>query len=573
MKFHTEVCTRPRRGLLPALLLFAPVLLLPGQVADTAFWRLDSPKQAEQLVSEMTAEEIVSQLFMVSWPDTEPSERLLQWIAERNIGGIKIFGWNAENLSTMVETISIMQDQAIHHRTGIPLLVATDQEGGWVRHVKGNTSTTPGNMAIGASGLPYDAFRSAKIIGEELRTLGINMNFAPTVDVYVNPNAEVIGPRSFSGNPVQVGTLGAAFFEGLREAGVIATAKHFPGHGNASGDSHGMLPSIEGGMEVLWNRDLVPYRIMIPEGLPAIMSGHLAFPDITESQVPASLSAFFGRTVLRERLGFDGVTITDDLYMQGAGIYGSRNDIAFPELVLRAIESGNDIIMLSRTPELNGSIWQTVLNAYRNDPQFRDVARESAVRVVRLKLEYLRSDDRVPLFPDPADVEERLPNPEASGFFQDQAARSVTVVRDRHIPIPPESDESILIVGRDPVFLREGKNAYRRADTLRLSNSTFYTASAGDRERFREVGSRYDRVIFNLASPSTLNILKDAPALHDRIVVLSSLTPIYLNELPDIRSAIAVYGWDSASYNAGYGVLRGDIPAHGTLPVELTVEE
>jgi beta-N-acetylhexosaminidase len=546
--------------------------VLSAEVGEGPFWNLDTPSQAAQLLDEMSPEEIVSQLFMVSWPRTEPSEKLLEWVRERNIGGIKIFGWNANNLKTMVNTISTMQRAALDHRTGIPLLVATDQEGGWVRHVKGNTSSTPGNMAIGASGLPYDAYRSAKLIGEELRTLGINMNFAPTVDVYVNAEAAVIGPRAFSGDPVQVGTLGAAFYEGLKSARVIATAKHFPGHGDASGDSHGMLPYIEGGMETLWNRDLVPYRIMIPEGLPAIMSGHLAFPDITGPQLPSSLSEFFGRTVLRERLGFQGLMITDDLYMEGAAIYGRTNNMSFPGVVLQAIRSGNDMIMLSHTPELNGDIWQRVFETYQEDPAFRAQVRASARRILEVKLQYLKPDDRVPLFPEPQAVTEELPNPEAKGFFSDQAARSVTVVRGERHPLDPAEAGRVLIVGRDPLFLEHGRQAYGEAETLQLRNSTFYSDAAADRERFQRVAARYDTIIYNLASPSTLNILRSAPSLHEQTIVISSLTPIYLSELPEIRTAVAVYGWNSASYRAGFAALQGHIPATGTLPIELSEE-
>lgn len=546
---------------------------LSAQNGDGAFWHLTPGSDPEALLAQMSEEEIVGQLFMVSWPGTQPSRKLLNWIEKRNIGGIKIFGWNARNLETMVSTISDMQTHAVEHRNGVPLLVATDQEGGWVRHVKGSTSITPGNMAIGASGLPYDAFQSAKIIGEELRTLGINMNFAPTVDVYVNPKADVIGPRSFSGNPVEVGTLGTAFFEGLRSVGVIATAKHFPGHGDASGDSHGMLPVIEGDFDLLWERDLVPYRIMIPEGLPAVMSGHLAFPGITETAVPASLSELFGHHVLREQLGFSGVTITDDLYMDGARIYGNAQGISFPELVLQALRAGNDMVLLSRTPELNGAIWRSVFSAYQNDRRFRKHVHRSVKRILRLKLEYLRPDDRVPLHPDPEAVRRELPNPNAEEFFTDQAARSVTVVRSRELPLSFSQDESVLLVGRDPSFLREGRSYFTNADTLQLRYSTAYRAAPEDSERFQRVGTKYDRIIYNLSSRSTLDILQSARALHGRVAVLSSLTPVYLQELPRIDTAVAVYGFGAASYRAGFAVLRGDFSADGRLPIYLSNEE
>ncbi|MCK4517042.1 MAG: glycoside hydrolase family 3 protein, partial [Spirochaetaceae bacterium] len=245
----------------------------------------------------MPDEDIIGQTFMVGWVGQAPSPEVIEWIVERNLGGVKIFGWNGADLVALAGAIGTMQELAGNHRFSIPLLTATDQEGGWVRHIKGNddlsTTITPGNMAIGATDLPYDAYRSAYYIGLELRALGVNMNFAPTVDVYVNPDAHVIGPRAFSNDPVLTGLLGVAYFHGLEETRVISTAKHFPGHGNASGDSHGMLPVIEDSFDVLWERDLLPYRFLVSEGLPAVLSGHLSFPNVTGDGRPASLSPYF----------------------------------------------------------------------------------------------------------------------------------------------------------------------------------------------------------------------------------------------------------------------------------------
>ena len=205
-----------RRILLPTVYTLLAAAAISAAPAEGAFWRLGNPTQdpassrppaqdrnpAAALISGMTDEEIVAQVFMVGWPSREPTPELLEWIRRRNIGGIKVFGWNAEDLRLLAETIGTMQQEALATPHAIPLLTATDQEGGWVRHVKGATAVTPGNMAIGASGLPYDAYRSGYYIGRELRALGINMNFAPTIDVYRNPEAHVIGPRAFGSDPV-----------------------------------------------------------------------------------------------------------------------------------------------------------------------------------------------------------------------------------------------------------------------------------------------------------------------------------------------------------------------------------
>ncbi|MFW6313164.1 MAG: glycoside hydrolase family 3 protein, partial [Spirochaetota bacterium] len=384
-------------------------------VGALSFW--DETPDAilrEQLLEAMTPEELIAQTLMVGWLGEPPSEEVLRWIDTSNLGGVKIFGWNGGNLARLARTLGAMQERSLAHRLEIPLITATDQEGGWVRHVKGGgeltTSITPGNMAIGASTLPYDAYQSAYYIGMELRALGINMNFAPTIDVYVNPEAHVIGPRAFSGDPVQSGLLGAAFYHGLEDARVIATAKHFPGHGNAADDSHGVLPVLSETYDDLLTRDLVPFRFLINEGVPAILSGHLNFPNISNDGRPASLSPLFKQEILRGRLGFRGLIITDDLYMGGAWEYGEERNWGIEEIVVEALRVGNDMVMLSKTPPPGGQLWTRLLEEYDTDAAFRSQIRTAASNVLQLKLDYIKPADRVPLIPD-TDALETLMNP------------------------------------------------------------------------------------------------------------------------------------------------------------------
>ena len=545
------------------------------------FWQIDSDlvgthldaqtpelsAHIDRLMAEMTDEERVAQLLMVSWADEEPTPEVMRWIRERNIGGVKVFGWNGENLVTLARAIDEMQQASISTDNGIPLFTATDQEGGWVRHVKDGTSVTPGNMAIGAGGLPYDALMTGRYIGLELRALGINMNFAPTVDVYRNPEAHVIGPRAFSSNARQTGMLGIAYYRGLDEVGVIATAKHFPGHGNAGGDSHGMLPIIEDSYDELWDVDMLPFRMLIRDGVPAVLSGHLSFPEVTGDFAPASISPYFKRNVLRDELNFEGIVITDDLHMGGALEYGAAQGWSFDEVVLRAVEAGNDIVMFSQTPEFNGPIWNTLIDAYRSDRSFRRRVDESVRRLLRLKLTYLRPDWRVPLEPDVSAIRSVMRTDEAQEFFLDQAGRSVTVVADNGLPLNPATVGRVLLVGNDPEFRRQGRAVFPEADVLRFENPAFYSSSRRDRQRFAAAARRYDTVVFLLSDPGSLEILQAGEDSAENITVYSILTPIYFSELPWVQRAIAAYGWGRESYESGFSALLGRTPAPGRLPI------
>lgn len=579
MKFRlSSLVPRRPHTFYPALsFLLLPLLLLAPPAAaqeNGAFWLdLDNDEVIERLMAEMSDEEIVSQLFLVGWATVEPSRELLEWVRRRNIGGVKIFGWNSTNLAVLARSLAQLQREALATPHGIPLFTATDQEGGWVRHVRGNTSMTPGNMALGATGVPKDAYQTGYYIGAELRALGINMNFAPTVDVFVSLDDYVIGPRAFSGDPIQTAVLGTAFFRGMERHRVIATAKHFPGHGNADEDSHGSLPRINDDLDVLWQRDLVPYRVLIREGVPAILSGHLNFPLITNNGTPASLSGYFKRELLRDELGFDGIIITDDLYMGAVFQYGRATGRSFAELCLLAIEAGSDMIMLSQTPLLNDQVWRTVYNAYQTRPEVRETIDRSVRRILRTKLEYLKPEDRVPLFPDPATAVASVPHPEAAQFFADHAFRSVTITAGERIPLEPRPDERILLAGKFNSFLNEGAGRFPDATRYRFTTSTVYRANPQERAEFRRLAAQYDTIIFCLSDPATVELANEVRGLDVDLILFSVLSPSYLRSFHWVRTALAVYGWGNDSYRAGFAVLSGELQGKGTLPINLTILE
>jgi beta-N-acetylhexosaminidase len=524
----------------------------------------DSPGEAEALaaalVAAMSDEEALAQTFMLGWVGAAPSPLIMDWIRDRHIGGIKIFGWNTEDTLKLAETVGTLQQASREGRLGIPLLVATDQEGGWIRHVKGATSETPGNMAIGASGYPRDAYLSGYYIGRELAVLGINMNFAPTVDLYTNRDSTLIGPRAFGSDPVQAGILGAAFMRGQEAAGVIPTAKHYPGHGDTDLDSHGVLPQINAPLEVLWDRELVPYRLLAREGIPAIMSGHLAFPNTQAASTPASLSSWFLQDILRGRIGYRGLIITDDLMMNGATMSAGSLSRAAKQALL----AGNDIVMLSKTPNLNDPVWTSLAAAMGEDGEFRDRVRDAARRVLAVKLAYLRGSRAVPYVPDLKKVEEELPNPEGAAFFLDLAARSVTVVKgteggDPVLPLSPEKAGRVLLAGQFEDFFKAGRNAYPGAA------SYWYSPGRGSAELLRHARDA-DTVVFCVSDAAGLGLLRSLEALGKRVILFSVLNPVLPEEVPWVSAAIAVYSYAPESFLAGFSALRGRIPARGKLP-------
>ncbi|MFP4509449.1 MAG: glycoside hydrolase family 3 protein [Spirochaetaceae bacterium] len=523
--------------------------------------------RARALFESMTTEQRLAQLFLVGWDNVAPSEALLEWINTRGLGGVKVFGWNTNNAVALARSLSTMQERSLASAAGIPLLTATDQEGGWVRHVRDGTSNTPGNMALGAGGTPADSFETARRLSQELRVLGINMNFAPTVDVYRNTEASVIGPRAFGDDPLQTAILGMAFARGSQAEGVIPTAKHFPGHGNAVGDSHLLLPRLQEDLSELRDVDLLPFRMMIHEGVPAVLSAHIAFPNITGTDTPASLSSFFMRDILRDELDFSGIAVTDDMYMLGAVEYAERQGWTFAEMVVEALAAGNDMVMLSRTPDANGAIWQTLVDRYQSDPEFRDTTNESVMRVLETKVRFLGNPDRVPLNPDVATIRQRLPSADNDSFFAEQAVRGTSIIRRKRIPLSDRDTGRVLVTGNVASFLSEARRWFPEAERYPFPYSPTHTSRAVDRTWMRLNASRFDTIIFGLSNRNSAEILAELEPFADRVVVLSTLSPLYLSEMPWVQDAVAVFGLTTVSHAAGFAAIRGNVTPAGIVPL------
>jgi beta-N-acetylhexosaminidase len=550
--------------------------MVAAAAARADFWSpaAKGPKQAESLAAlasslldRMSDEEVVGQILMLAYPGEEPSAPILDWIRDRALGGVKIFGWNAEDSTKVAKAVSIFQQTALDSKLGIPLLVATDQEGGWIRHIKGNTTVTPGNMAIGASGRPFDAYRSANLIGRELIALGVNMDFAPSVDLATKPKSYIIGPRAFSDDPATAAALGSAFVRGLADAGVIATAKHFPGHGDTESDSHGTLPVIRVDEKTLWERELLPYRILSADGLPAIMSGHLSFPLVTGDGQPASLSHYFMTTILRGKIGFKGLAVTDDLAMNGAGETAG----SISEACVRAVEAGNDLLMISKLLGPEDPAWTRLLSAYKGEPAFRARVREAAARVILTKLKYLKPLGRAGLLPDLAALASRVPDPAAADFFAAQAYRSVTLVRSSGRPFAAASGAPFRLLLAAPFkdFFDLARAPYPGATDFRFSYEPEGAALGTELAAFDKALAGSDAVLVCVANEAGMDFAARAHEAGKRVAILSVQSPAPLSRAPWAEDSVAVYSYSPESLSAGLAVLAGKAPAQGKLPLRL----
>ena len=539
-----------------------------SEIPENADFWSDYPagELADFLVSRMSDEELLSQILMFGWAGAEPSELLIKWVYERGLGSVKVFGWNTDNIELVAKSVSELQKKAQSRSLKIPLFVATDQEGGWIRHVKGETSETPGNMAIGAGGYPMDAYYSGYYISREIKALGINMNFAPTVDNYTNLKSSVIGPRSFGSNPEYVGQLGASFAAGSMDAGVIPTAKHFPGHGDTSLDSHGNLPQINIDYNTLENRELVPFKYLIAEKIPAIMSGHLSFPKIIANGEPASLSKVFLTDILRNRLGYEGLIITDDMMMNGATMYAGSLSRAFR----LAIEAGNDIVISSTTAHWNENLWTSNLALMSSSTDFKQTVMRAARRVLLYKLNYFKSENPAPLYPDSSTLSEHIPDKDGQKFFLSQACRSITAYKKGQcLPYKPLENERILLAGQTqfPEFFEEAKKRFPNCAEFKFDYEMGPNQADWMSRNIETTARSFDTIIICVANERSAMIAEHLKNLGKKVVIMSVLAPVPVLEYNWADTILLGYSYSPYTFKALFGALNGEFEPEGELPL------
>lgn len=297
-------------------------------------------------MEQMSLREKIGHMIMAGFPSEEITPSVCRIINEYKVSNIILFSYNLKD-KNKIRSLCRELDNRIRLSTGHPALIATDQEGGVVTRLPGESPCIPGAMLIGAAGKKEYAYEAGRITGAELKALGINMDLAPVLDINSNPANPVIGVRAYSGDAKKVEEYGLAMMNGLLEEGIAATAKHFPGHGDTSVDSHLGLPVVEKGPEELVEWELIPFMSAVKKGIPCIMTSHILFPALEPEKIPATMSKAILTGLLREELGFQGVIITDCLEMGAIKEnYGTVN------AAVMAVKAGAELLCISHTAEL-----------------------------------------------------------------------------------------------------------------------------------------------------------------------------------------------------------------------------
>lgn len=525
----------------------------------------------------LTLRHKIAQMIMVritgEFYNEESSYRknLHKWISEDGIGGVITFGGNIHG--------TFYNIQQFQEWSNIPLFVAADYERGtgqWLR----NGTLFPTNMGIAATGNPENAFLQGKITAQEAKALGVHITFSPVMDINNNPNNPIINFRSYSDDAETVSRFGAAFIKGVQVNGIIACAKHYPGHGNTDIDSHSSLPVIPSSREELMDNEFKPFKAAVEAGVQMIMTGHISLPAIDTTLLPASHSFIITGGILRDEWGYDGLIVTDGLEM------GALTKHAWAgESAIRAVESGADILLL---PINVKHTINTLITAVESGRISEDRINESVQRIWNAK-------KKSGIFDNHSTrnwniVEKNVNLSQNQNSAKNIARKSITIVKDDlnllplrsekigkivHIQISTDDDVKDMLnpfardirythTDVDEYFVQEPLSDYRMDELVSLADKADVTIVS------LLVRIRMDKGIATIDSTHASLLEK----LHEQqipFITISFGSP-YLPDYSTIPTYICAYGYGKVSLRAAADAIWGRISVTGILPVDLSPE-
>lgn len=564
------------------------------------------------MLENMTLEEKIGQMIMPSmrYGDeaslTSLKEPQKNAIAKYGFGGIILFAENEKGAAQVVNLTNSLQNAAVDGGK-LPLLIASDQEGGSVFRMATGTPGV-GNMAVAATGKTKDAYYTGKIIGDELRAAGMNVDFGPVVDVNSNPQNPIIGIRSFSDDPDTAAAYGSKYIKGLRDSGTAAALKHFPGHGNTEVDSHTGLPSINSSLDELMECDLVPFNRGIGAGAQMIMTAHIQYPAVEgetaiststgkEIYLPATLSKKILTDLLRDRMGFTGVIVTDSMQMGAISSNFEETDAA-----VRAINAGVDILLMPMDIASDSGIAKADKYIANISAKVKEGAvseeriDESALRILKLKYnlgliqldsEKSNSDadgitkDTGLKFAVKGNVKDKIDNAEAvigseknRNYEWKIACDAVTAVKNEGV-LPYKLSSGSRILFLTPSMSDATWYGYAmiklKEDGVIPGDVTYSTYAYGNGQsaEMKKKMSEADAIIAitkmdgisGIKSSSAVNVIAAAHEQKKKITFISTGLPYDVAALVNADAVLLTFGHrDMANIPSGYG---GEVKAYG----------
>jgi beta-N-acetylhexosaminidase len=474
----------------------------------------DSHEPIENIISKMPIEKQVGQLFIFGFTGSEFKQSLEKQMNSFYPGAVIVFGRNIKTLNQVKSLNLLAQKQSIKN-SNVPLLIAVDQEGGKVIRIKTSPSL-PSARTLALTDNESLVQDAGFVTGQLMTALGFNMNLAPVVDISNAQYTDFLGNRSFSNQKEIVNKMSTAFSKGLIDAGVLPTAKHFPGHGGVQTDSHLSTPYKQITLTELLFNDLSPYKEMQNNRIPfAIMASHISYPLIDPSKKPASFSPLLLQNVLRTGLGFDGIILTDDIQMGGA----KHDKMTIAERAVQAVLAGNDLIMVGWNYSKQKQAVQGVLDAVKSGRISKSRVKESLVRILNYKSQFYKSESKQTLKNAIAKIDLKK--------TYDKIFHEVFKNQTNELSL---QNQKIDVYSYSWPFL----TSYKKQQNSRL----FYLKDLKNWEQSKNT----DFIVYHLSGPTTNKILKRAPAeIKKKMIVVNSSSEVFLADETQFKAVINVH--------------------------------
>ncbi len=514
-------------------------------------------EEKAQPAAVMTLEQKVAQMFMASFFGTRLTESESTFLREVQPGAAVLFGRNVESPEQVTALTNAYQREVTSHG-GLPLLIAVDQEGGPIQHLQAGFTRFPAPMLLTATQDADLAYDVGAAMAHELHAVGVNMNLAPVGDLLTNTRNPIINRRSFGNDPIKVAPILMNFIRGLQDNGVVATVKHFPGHGDTSEDSHLELPAIHHDRERLYALELQPFVAAIDAGVSTVMVAHIWFSAFDAEALPASLSVNVVDGLLRDELGYDGIIMTDALDMDAVDI-----DYDPSEASIRAIAAGNDLIAIGAhvgTQRIRQAI-KDVAAAVRAGRIPLERIEDSVERILRLKRQYGVLDWN-PL--DAGAASERLNLSGHDSLVTRLFEQGVSVLDPRGM-IPVQGKVLFVYPGTRPRIRIECDRRLPEHDFLSVSGSPTDRELTWARAASREADTVLVFTLNSVNDPRQIKLLEAMPA--QKTILVTLWNPIEIYSYPELAAYVQGYSPMSRATKVICEVLLGERVALGSLPL------
>lgn len=525
------------------------------------------------IINKMTLSQKVGQMFFVGFSGTSMPTSLNSAIENYNFGNVIYMGANCTSPKTLALMSNSIQNKMVSSNL-VPAFISTDQEGGRVARLTSGGTHFVSQMALCATNDYNNAYFEGIAVAKELLSYGINMDFAPVLDVNNNPNNPIIGIRSYAENPVSVALYGNNVIKGFKEVGLVGCPKHFPGHGNTSVDSHYGLPKITSTLEELYAIELAPFISAIENGVDSIMTTHIIFSAIDDAY-PATLSEKVLQGLLRNTLGYDGLIITDGMGMAAISSHYGTPDVSS----VKAIKAGVDILLYTGLADPK-TAHTAIMKAVNNNEITEERINESVRRILLTKLKYgiienylVTDTDRTKMLEEHAELNLTFAKQsltQVKGTFNGLDKNKKTLI------ISPTTTYSLGSGLNNNSLSNYAANYLISMGHLNVSHMTVSNnISSTDASNILNNINNYDQIVVAFSNVKTSNYSRTAEFVnnlclkHSNVIVIALDTPYdILAYNNNIKNYICIYGYQKVSVEAISMYLNGEFTATGVSPVE-----